>query len=201
MAQFRLHGAGALTCELALEDQRLLDVSGVNIDGDIQCHELVALLLKMGESEDDAEETGCEMTSEGPLAARTWLDVLRKLSQSEDPEAKAKISALLVNPEGETEEALLDTKRPLSPKTLLAEDDAREMPADAAVLVNVEMQDTVCITKQPAGSRIVKRNGSVNGRKVCVSMCMCVCLYVFVCMSVCACLCASVNILASPCCC
>jgi hypothetical protein len=108
MAYLRLHGAPS-SCEGPTEvsrtEQRYLEASGVTIDDDIQCHELVALLLRMGEPEEEAETISCEMTCDGPLTARTWLDMLRKLAQSLDPIAKAKISALL-GPEEEGELSL-----------------------------------------------------------------------------------------------
>jgi hypothetical protein len=118
-------------------EQRYLEASDVSIDDDIQCHELVALLLRMGEPEEEAETISCEMTCDGPLTARTWLDMLRKLAQSSDPIAKEKLSALL----GSEEEGELT----LSAHSEETEDILRRLPgkrkAKEPVIVPVESSD------------------------------------------------------------
>ena len=86
------------------ESSRLLSHFGLYLGDNIQCASLIALLIRMGESEEDAVNTALELTMAGPLPVSAWIDMVRKRSQSPDPAMREKWTILTEHEEESKEE-------------------------------------------------------------------------------------------------
>jgi hypothetical protein len=147
---------------------------GLTLGDSIQCAQLISWMVDIGEHKDDAEAIALEMTISGPLPATTWLDMLRKLSQSKDLASQSKFAALLgVKSSPELSPSSSSIGPPGGPNAFEGSEENRT-PSKATSHPNSESSSqpddsSPCdhvVAQRPVGETVVLSSGDVRGGNI-----------------------------------